>query len=112
MKDASITATASILVLGLTAIAGTASADQPRIMCTNSVLADFTANLVDGSAEVDYIMPAGECPSHFDTSPGDVYRIANADVVISLGWEPWLDDLLVAAENEDVSTEEALSISE
>ncbi len=75
------------------------------VVCTNSALADFTANLfgeeLGDFVEVEYIMPAGVCPSHFDTSPSDVVTIASADVVVSLGWEPWLADLLDASGNDD-----------
>ncbi|MCI0497134.1 MAG: zinc ABC transporter substrate-binding protein [Thermoplasmata archaeon] len=97
----------TIIVLGLflgasIVIAGVSSAESPRIICTNTALADFTDNVLNDTADVGHIMPAGACPSHFDTSPSDVDMIANADVVVSLGWEPWLEDLLVAAENEDV----------
>ena len=80
--------------------------DMIEVVCTNSALADFAHNLLGDelseSASVEYIMPAGVCPSHFDTSPSDVVTIASADVVISLGWEPWLNDLLDASGNDDV----------
>ena len=76
-----------------------------RIVCTNSALADFAINLAGNeladSVLVEFIMPAGVCPSHFDTSPSDVVMIASADIVISLGWEPWLAGLLDASGNED-----------
>jgi ABC-type Zn uptake system ZnuABC Zn-binding protein ZnuA len=79
--------------------------DEVIVVCTNSALADFATNLfgeeLADSVEVEYIMPAGVCPSHFDTSPSDVATIASADVVISLGWEPWLADLLDASGNDD-----------
>ena len=85
----------------------TASAEDEvvNIVCTNSALADFAINVfgeeLESSVSVEYIMPAGVCPSHFDTSPSDVVAIASADVVISLGWEPWLTDLLDASGNDD-----------
>jgi len=44
-------------------------------------------------------MPGGACPAHFDTSPEDIQKIVNADVIISLGWEPWLTDLLEKSGN-------------
>lgn len=47
-------------------------------------------------------MPGGACPSHFDTTPGDVETCINADVVISLGWEPWLEPLINNSGNKDV----------
>jgi len=91
----------AIMVIALTQLTGEGAAGT-RIMCTNSVLADFTENVVNGTASVEYIMPAGACPAQFDTCPSDVNRIADADIVVSLGWEPWLESLLEASENDDV----------
>jgi ABC-type Zn uptake system ZnuABC Zn-binding protein ZnuA len=42
-------------------------------------------------------MPSGVCPAFYDTTPSDVSKIVNADIIISFGssqMEPWLDDLL------------------
>ncbi|MFO8132399.1 MAG: metal ABC transporter substrate-binding protein [Thermoplasmatota archaeon] len=78
--------------------ADAADQDTVHVVCTNTILADFTSHLLNGTgATVDHIMPAGSCPSHFDTRPSDVQRISSADIVISLGWEPWLQDLLDAS---------------
>jgi ABC-type Zn uptake system ZnuABC Zn-binding protein ZnuA len=68
-----------------------------NIMCTNSILADFTSNLLTENVTIDYIMPAGVCPAQFDTTPSDVNKIVSADVVISIGsptLEGWLGGLL------------------
>ncbi|MGC9308101.1 MAG: metal ABC transporter substrate-binding protein [Thermoplasmatota archaeon] len=71
---------------------------SPHVVCTNAILADFTSQLLNGThSTIDHIMPAGACPSHFDTRPSDVQRIASADIIVSLGWEPWLQDLLDAS---------------
>lgn len=72
------------------------------IVCTNSILADFTSNILTDNVTIEYIMPAGVCPAHFDTSPSDVSLITSADIIISLGWEPWLDSLLTSSGNTDV----------
>jgi ABC-type Zn uptake system ZnuABC Zn-binding protein ZnuA len=83
-----------------------AEEDAVNVVCTNSALADFATNVFGSEladeVTVEYIMPAGACPSHFDTSPSDVVTIASADIIISLGWEPWLIDLLDASGNDDV----------
>ena len=72
-----------------------------QIVCTNSALADFTSNIIIDNVTIEYIMPAGVCPAHFDTSPSDVSKIVNADIIISLGWEPWLESLLNKSGNSD-----------
>jgi len=93
-------ATGMIFLAALTAPFHVEAAEQDTIhvVCTNTTLADFTAHLLNGTdSTVDHIMPAGVCPAHFDTRPSDVQRIASADIIIALGWEPWLQDLLDAS---------------
>jgi len=68
-----------------------------NIVCTNSLLADFTSNLIKENVSIDYIMPPGVCPAYYDTTPSDVNKIIKADIIISFGspfMEPWLADLL------------------
>ncbi len=74
-----------------------------RVVCTNSVLADFSSNILPDNISIEYILPAGACPAHFDTSPSDVSLIANADIIVSLGWEPWLDGLITSSGNTDAT---------
>jgi len=109
---------ASALVLMSLAFVGVASGEDDKLMivCTNSALADFATNVfgeeLGNAVEIEYIMPAGVCPSHFDTSPSDVVTIASADVVISLGWEPWLSDLLESSGNDDAFNIACLGLGE
>jgi len=72
-----------------------------EIVCTNSILADFTVNVLKNVSDVtiEYIMPPGVCPAHFDVRPSDISLIASADIVVSLGWEPWLAGLLNSSGN-------------
>jgi len=79
-----------------------ADENTTQIVCTNSILADFTSNLVKENVSIDYIMPSGVCPAYYDTTPSDVSKILDADIIISFGsstMEPWLSDLLEYNEN-------------
>jgi ABC-type Zn uptake system ZnuABC Zn-binding protein ZnuA len=78
-----------------------AEENTTTIICTNSILADFTSNILTDNVTIEYIMPAGVCPAHFDTCPSDVSLIASADIIISLGLEPWLESLLTSSGNVD-----------
>ena len=79
------------------------AAEEPiKIVCSNTVLADFTSNLIKENVTIDHIMPGGACPSHFDTTPGDIEKCIDADIVISLGYEPWLKPLINNSGNTDV----------
>lgn len=77
----------------------TASSEEntTKIVCTNSILADYTSNIVEDNVSIEYIMPSGVCPAYYDTTPSDVDKITDADIIISFGspfMEPWLSDLL------------------
>lgn len=80
--------------------------DEISIVGTNSILADFIENVIGDQLADDvtitYIMPAGACPAHFDTSPSDILSIESAEIIVSLGWEPWLTDLIESSGNEEV----------
>jgi ABC-type Zn uptake system ZnuABC Zn-binding protein ZnuA len=72
------------------------------IVCANSILADFAENVVGDLAQVEYLMPAGVCPSHFDSRPSDATMVAGADVIIMMGWEGWLNGLIEATGKSEV----------
>ncbi len=92
--------------------ASLAEDESINIVCTNSVLADFTSNIITENVSIEYIMPAGACPAHFDTSPSDVSKIVNADIIISLGWEPWLESLLNKSGNNDYTEIKCMGLGE
>ena len=87
-----------LLVISSLTLQTQAEENHINIICTNSILADFTSNLITENVTIDYIMPAGVCPAFYDTTPSDISKIVTADIIISLGSvkrEPWLSDLLV-----------------
>jgi len=82
-----------------------AEEDDINIVCTNSILSDFTSNLITENVTIDYIMPSGVCPAYYDTTPSDISKVTNADIIISFGsaqMEPWLSDILIYNENYDL----------
>lgn len=88
-----------ILLLFFSQFATNVSAEEDaiNIVCSNSILADFTSNLITENVTIEYIMPSGVCPAFYDTCPSDVNKIVSADIIISFGspnMEPWLADLL------------------
>jgi ABC-type Zn uptake system ZnuABC Zn-binding protein ZnuA len=103
---------AGILALTIIMPSSIGEEENIQIVCTNSALADFTSNILTEHVTIDYIMPAGACPAHFDTSPSDVSKIVNADIIISLGWEPWLETLLNKSGNSDLTEIKCLGLGE
>jgi len=92
----------AILFITIFFSANVSAEENIEIVCTNSVLADFTSNLITKNVTIDYIMPSGVCPAYYDVKPSDINKIVNADIIISFGspsMEPWLNDLLSYNEN-------------
>jgi len=83
----------TLVILLISSTNATAEEETTNIVCTNSALADFTSNIITENVTISYIMPGGSCPAHFDISPSQVSEIIEADIIISLGWEPWLTNI-------------------
>ncbi len=60
------------------------------VVTTLPLFADIAANVAGDRADVEALLPPGTDPHNFEPSPGDVRKIAEADVVIGngLGLEP------------------------
>lgn len=70
------------------------SADsKPRVLCTTTVLGSVVRDLAGDSVEVEVISPPNLCPGHYDVKPSDVYALAEADLVLYHGIEPWMEEL-------------------
>jgi len=107
-----ILVTSILMIFDYESVTAQDSNDKIKIICTNSALADFADNIAPKNAIIDYIMPAGSCPAHFDTIPSDIDKIVNADIIISLGWEPWLEDLINKSENQNYNEIKCLGLGE
>ena len=95
---------AAILATALAVPGSVAAAeDELSIVCANSLLADFTSNVVGDLARVAYLMPSGVCPSHYDSRPSDAIMVAEADVIVMMGWEGWLNGLIGSTGNDDAT---------
>jgi zinc/manganese transport system substrate-binding protein len=56
-----------------------------QVVATTSVLADLAGNVAGGRADVRSLIPLGTDPHAFEPTPGDLRRMAQADVVIVNG---------------------------
>jgi ABC-type Zn uptake system ZnuABC Zn-binding protein ZnuA len=104
--------TSLLAIVFMSSVIGPVRAADISVVCTNSALADFAGELLGDNADVEYVMPAGVCPALFDTRPSDVNMIASTDVIISLGWEPWLSSLLTASGNTDAIEVKCMGLGE
>lgn len=101
-KIATIAILLSFLVTAIAVPGAGAAEPEPEIsiVCANSLLADFTENVVGDLAKVDYLMPAGVCPSHYDSRPSDAILVAGADIIVMMGWEGWLNGIIASTGTE------------
>ena len=77
--------------------AASESATTIRIVTTTNILADWAENIGGDHVEVFSLVPAGADPHAFQPGGKDIARIADADLVLSVGLgleESWLQDLL------------------
>ncbi|GAI93551.1 unnamed protein product, partial [marine sediment metagenome] len=51
------------------------------------------------------IIPPAQCPGHFDVKPGDIQKLADADLFFLHGWqgEMFAQDLIASANNPDLT---------
>jgi len=71
-------------------------------VATASNLEYFAKELAGEKIQIRTIVPAGQCPGHFDTQPRDVEAVKDAELVLWNGLETWLSDLIDSSGNEDV----------
>jgi zinc transport system substrate-binding protein len=76
-----------------------ARAAPPRVVATLTPLAFVAEALGAGRATTHVLVPPGASPHLFQPRPGDVRRLAGADLLLSAGGgiDDWLDPLLAAA---------------
>lgn len=77
--------------------------NKPVVVATSTNLSYFAEEIGREEVEVHSIVQAGACPGHYQTSPGDVEAIANADLVLWNGMESWVKDLIDSSGNTDVT---------
>jgi ABC-type Zn uptake system ZnuABC Zn-binding protein ZnuA len=85
------------------------SAEPLRVVTTTSIVADWVANIGGDHVDVFSIVPVGADPHAFQPGAQDVAKIADADLVLSIGLgleESWLLELLEnAAQDPDAIVE-------
>ena len=74
-----------------------AAPDPVRVVVTNNIVADWVENVGGDHVEVFSLLPVGADPHAFQPGARDVAKVADADLVLSIGLgleESWLRDLV------------------
>jgi len=97
-----------ILILVITPIlGGCAPAETPRlkVVASISLIAQIVERVGGDLVDVVNIIPPAQCPGHFDVKPGDIQKLADADLFLLGGWQGELfsQELIDAANNPDLT---------
>ena len=86
------------VITALLAVASSGAGAQPlRIVTTTTDLASLARSVAGELAQVDVLIPAGADPEAYEPRPSDLAKLRDASVVvrIGLGFDHWLDKLLI-----------------
>ena len=81
------------------------AADKPIIVCTTSAVGSVVEEFVGDTADVLVLVQPGLCPADFDLKPGYIDAVSKAQILFkqNIKGEFWLDGLLAAAGNSDLT---------
>ena len=90
------------LVLGSCAPAETA---QLKVVTSTSLISQIVEQVGGDKVTVVNIIPAAQCPGHFDVKPGDIQKLADARLFIIHNWqgEKFSEDLIASANNDNLT---------
>ncbi len=109
MKKISLLVTAILLLsLAATSLLGgcsPAGTSKLKVVTSTSLIAQIAERVGGSRVDVVNIIPPAQCPGHFDVKPGDIQRLAEADLFLLHGWqgEVFAQDLIASANNPDLT---------
>jgi len=94
------------LVVG-TILGGCESADTTKlkVVTSTALIAQIVERIGGNMVDVVNIIPPAQCPGHFDVSPNDIQKLADADLFLMHGWqgEKFTEELIASADNPDLT---------
>jgi zinc transport system substrate-binding protein len=81
-----------------------ATTSKLKVVTSTSLLASIVERVGDDRVDVVNIIPPAQCPGHFDVKPGDIQKLADADLFLMHGWqgEMFSQELIASANNPDL----------
>ncbi|RPJ37162.1 MAG: zinc ABC transporter substrate-binding protein, partial [Chloroflexi bacterium] len=61
--------------------------EKPNIVTSTSLISQIIARVAGDQVTVVNIIPPAQCPGHFDITPGDVQKLADADLFFYHNWQ-------------------------
>jgi zinc transport system substrate-binding protein len=104
VKKSLIPALLVVSILITAAISGCSEQDNSKlkVVTSTSLIAQIVERIGGDKVDVVNIIPPGQCPGHFDCTPGDIQKLADADLFLLHGWqgEKFSEELIATADNE------------
>jgi zinc transport system substrate-binding protein len=101
---------AAILIMSLVIVpvlAGCAQEETARLEVVTSIslIAQIVERVGGDLVNVVNIIPPAQCPGHFDVKPGDIQKLADADLFLLGGWqgEMFSQELIDSANNPNLT---------
>jgi zinc transport system substrate-binding protein len=112
-----ITILAVIGIIVMSLLAGCSEQDETKlkVVTSTSLIAQIVERVGGDKVDVVNIIPPAQCPGHFDCTPGDIQKLADADLFLLHGWqgEKFSEDLIATADNDKlVSIQLNVSVGE
>ena len=75
-----------------------------KVVTSTSLIAQIVERIGGDKVDVVNIIPPGQCPGHFDCTPGDIQKLADADLFLLHGWqgEKFSEELIASADNDEL----------
>lgn len=105
MKKISIllvaTAVLSLVLASLVIGCSDKDTGKLKVVTSTSLIASIAERVGGDLAKVVNIIPPAQCPGHFDVKPGDIQKLADADLFLLHGWqgEKFSQELIASADN-------------
>jgi zinc transport system substrate-binding protein len=91
-------------VLPISGCSPATATSKLKVTTSTYLIAQIVERIGESNVEVANIIPPAQCPGHFDVKPGDIQKLADADLFILHGWqgETFSRDLIASADNPDL----------
>jgi zinc transport system substrate-binding protein len=73
-----------------------------KVVTSTTLITQIVERIGGDKVEAVNIIPPGQCPGHFDCTPGDIQKLADADLFLLHGWqgEQFSEELIASADND------------
>jgi zinc transport system substrate-binding protein len=97
----------AVTLLAVSVLSGCSDEDKDRlkVVTSTSLISSIVERIGGDKVDVVNIIPPAQCPGHFDVSPGDVQKLADAALFLMHGWqgEKFSEELIASADNPDLT---------